>query len=333
MKQKLYAWALLCTLTFFLGIIVHLRMEAESPARELPQPAHTAAPVTPTTPPLDADTSFSALCGDACSQVLMDEYLVGVLAGEMPASFDIEALKAQAVAARTYILYKTRNETPAHPQAAVCSDPACCKAHLTEAQMLEVWGADYAEYRSKLETAVSATDGQYLVYNGSPIQAVFHSSSSGMTAASSELWGETPYLVSVSSPETEPDVPNFVSTAEISVQSFREALLSLYPQLQTDSDPALWLGEVALTPSGRVDTAVICSQSFTGQQLRQLFFLRSAAFDLEYTGEAFLFTVRGFGHGVGMSQYGANTLACRGADFAEILAHYYPGTELVSPAL
>lgn len=337
MKAKLYASALLLVLCACLGIIVYLRAQSGSGTAEQP-PNETEAersgePESPAPLPAgrpDSEISFTALGADGSVSVCtMDEYLPGAVAGEMPASFDIEALKAQAAAARTYILYKISHETPAHPQADVCCNPSCCKAELSQAQMLAAWGGAYEEYRAKIDMAVSATDGQYLTYDGEPIQAVFHSSSDGMTAASGEIWSDEPYLVCVSSPEGEEDVPNFISTVTSSVEGFSEAILAERPLADLSGAPSSWIGQMKLTESGRVSSVEIGGETVGAGELRSIFGLRSTAFTLEYTDGEFVFTVRGFGHGVGMSQYGANVLAAQGLDYREILAHYYPETELV----
>lgn len=332
MIKRMYLNYLFVLSVIVLAGIVMLRIEASKPGAEAePSDDGQAQTETITAAAPDAETSFTALSGGEVTQQSMDGYLVGVLAGEMPASFSIEALKAQAVAARTYILYKTLHETPAHPEADVCDKPSCCKAHLTDDELREKWGEDYEKLREKLAWAVTSTDSQYLSYSGEPIQAVFHSSSDGFTESSAAIWGETPYLVSVSSPESEETVPNFISTVEVTAEDFKNTLLSEYPEAAFSDSPESWLEGFTTSESGRVASAQVAGVTLTGNEMRMLFTLRSAAFTLEYTESGtFLFTVRGFGHGVGMSQYGANVLAARGMSYNEILAHYYPGTELVA---
>ncbi len=337
MKAKLYGATLLVVLIACLGTIIYLRAayisaDGEPEFEQEPADGETITSVVPqgVAAGTDSEMTFTALQDGNVSVRTMDEYLVGVIAGEMPAAFDIEALKAQAVAARTYILYKTEHETAAHPEAAVCGDPTCCKAQLTDAQMLANWGDAYAEYREKIEQAISATDGQYLIYDGEPIQAVFHSSSDGMTESSAEVWAAEPYLISVSSPESEENVPNFVSTVVSPVEGFSEAVLSLYPEADLSGTPDTWLGQAEHSESGRISTMTIGGVEIGANEIRSMFGLRSTSFTLEYADGQFVFTVRGFGHGVGMSQYGANVLASQGLDYQEILAHYYPGTELIN---
>ncbi len=277
---------------------------------------------------LDSELSFTVLTADGVETVTMSDWLPGVVAGEMPALFEEEALKAQAVAARTYIMYSMGREKPAHPEADVCDDPACCKAHSTDEELREKWGESYEENMARVLEAVRSTDGEYMSYGGEVIQAVFHSSSAGRTEDSAAIWQAEPYLVSVESPETAEDVPNYVTSVTVSPEDFREAVLAVHPEAEFGEDPAFWLGAAVRDASGRVESVDIGGAQVPGTELRTLFELRSTAFTLDYTAEGFLFTVTGYGHGVGMSQYGANVMAEDGADYEEILTHYYPGAEL-----
>ena len=276
---------------------------------------------------LDSELAFTVLTEGEVKTVTMSDWLPGVVAGEMPASFEPEALKAQAVAARTYIMYAMGREKPAHPEADVCDDPGCCKAHSTDEALRENWGGDYDANMQKILSAVRSTDGEYMSYGGEVIQAVFHSSSAGRTEDSAAIWQAEPYLVSVESPETA-DVPNYVSSVTVSPEDFRETVLAAHPETEFGEDPAFWLGAAVHDASGRVESVDIGGAQVPGTELRTLFELRSTAFALDYTAEGFLFTVTGYGHGVGMSQYGANVMAQDGADYEEILTHYYPGAEL-----
>ena len=277
----------------------------------------------------DSEIRFTALSAGEVVETSMYEWLPGAVAGEMPASFEAEALKAQAVAARTYILSRMASPPASHPEAAVCDDPGCCKAHLTDAQLRENWGEDYAANLARIGGAVRSTDGQYLEYGGEAIEAVFHSSSAGMTEDAAELWSARPYLVSVSSPETAADVPDYVTSVEVSPEDFAARLGAAYPEADFSGGAAFWLGAVSRDGSGRVESVEAGGVSVPGTELRELFGLRSTAFTLDYTAGGFLFTVTGYGHGVGMSQYGANVMAGSGSEYGEILAHYYPGTALV----
>ena len=278
----------------------------------------------------DAELSIRLLVGEEVREMSSDEYLVGVVAAEMPASFEEEALKAQAVAARTY-LRRYIEEGSRHEGADICADANCCQAYLPQDRLRENWGDKYDAYIKKIRKAVSATDGEYLEYDGKAALAAFHSSSAGQTESSADVWGEVPYLVSVSSPEKAEAVPNFVSTLTQSELDFRDTLLHLKPEADFTGPADTWIGETQYTEGGRVGSIVIGGVSFTGAEIRQLFSLRSTAFEIAKTEGGFSFTVTGYGHGVGMSQYGANTMAKEGSTYREILAHYYPGTTLISP--
>ena len=293
-----------------------------------PEPGGSAAP-EPLSAGRDADMSFTALSGGESVETSMADWLPGVVAGEMPASFEPEALKAQAVAARTYILHLMSSPKAAHPEAAVCDDPGCCKAHITEERMRENWGADFDANYAKILAAVRDTDGEYLAWEGEAIEAVFHSSSAGRTEDAAEVWSARPYLVSVESPETAEDVPDYVTSVTVSPAEFAEKISAPYPGADFSGEAVTWLGAVDYDGSGRVSSAEIGGASVPGTKLRELFGLRSTAFTLNYTDEGFLFTVTGYGHGVGMSQYGANVMAGDGSDYADILSHYYPGAQLV----
>ena len=287
-----------------------------------------AAPEEPSaTPGADAETVFTVLMDGEVHTVDMASYLPGVVAAEMPALFEPDALKAQAVAARSFILSRTRTVNANHPEADVCTDPGCCKAYATEDELREKWGADFDAYWQKMLAAVRETDGQYLSYEGEPIFAAFHSSSAGMTEDAGAVWNALPYLVSVPSPEEAEDVPDYVTTVSYTDGEFAARLREGYPYISLASDSAAWVEDVALDESGRVASVTVCGQEIPGTEMRTLFELRSTAFTLEHGEGGFTFTVTGYGHGVGMSQYGANVLAGLGTPYEDIPAHYYPGTE------
>lgn len=300
------------------GTAAEQTQQSTEPAPEEPAPS----------PGRDGETSFRLLENGQVKTVSMNEHLPLVLAAEMPVSFAPEALKAQAVAARTYIMYCTLHENPKHPQAEVCSDSGCCMAYTDESSLRAAWGEKYEEYMKLIYTAVSSTDGQVLSYENSPILASFHSSSAGKTEDGAELWGDVPYLSCVSSPETENDVPDFVTRVEFSAESFRSIVKGYKAEADFSAMPADWAKEPERDESGRVRSIAVAGQKLSGSEIRKLFSLRSTALDLDFAEGKFVFTVRGFGHGLGMSQYGANVMAKNGFTYREILQHYYPGTEL-----
>lgn len=270
-------------------------------------------------PSIDASVSLPVLHEGNVMTLSLAEYLCGVLAAEMPVTFGEEALKAQAAAARTYVLTARR-----HENARVCTDSACCLAWCGEEALRSAWGDSFEENLAILQKAVAATDGEYLTYENRPIQAVFHASSGGATEDSGAIWSSLPYLLSVATPETAETVPGLVSTVTVPADIFAETL-----SLDTGAPPAQWLQGVRQNDSGRIKGVLLAGKAFTGSYMRRAFGLRSTDFDLAWDGENFVFTVTGHGHGVGLSQYGAKLLAADGWTYDAILAHYYPGTELV----
>ncbi len=293
----------------------------------------TPPPIQSNLPQNTSDASYTFTAMDANGMVFeatMGDYLVGAVAAEMPALFESEALKAQAVSIRTYIMNLENDGNAKHPDADVCTDPSCCKGHISEETMRQNWGDDFDANFDKIKTAIAETDGEYLIYNGEIIQAVFHASSEGSTEASSAIWADVPYLVSVDSPETAEAVPTLVTKEEFTADELFNIILTAYPEAQFQDDFHSWLGEITYTDSGRVNELIIGNITLTGDEARNLFSLRSTDFDLEFDGENFVFTVRGYGHGIGMSQHGANILAKNGYSYEEILAHYYVGTNIAN---
>jgi stage II sporulation protein D len=257
----------------------------------------------------------------------LGQYLIGVVSAEMPATFETEALKAQAVAARTETLYHMLLSTSSsHPNAHVCTDSTCCQAYKSDVELQEKWGGKFSEYISKITAAVRDTDGEYIDYGGQPIQAVFHSSSAGRTEESSAVWQESlPYLVSVDSPESEANVPDYISTVTVSAKDFKETVVSHYPNAVFSEDKSTWVTDITYTDSGRIATLKLGGITVTGPSLRSMFGLRSTAASIEVGEEDVTFKTTGYGHGVGMSQYGANTLALEGKGYRDILSWYYTG--------
>ena len=312
------AYAALLLALFLPGL---RREEPEPPA----YPAAEALSLTQT--PAHAPACVRLLLDGEIRELPLEDYVVGVLAGEMPASFAPEALKAQAVAARTYALYCAASSK--HAGADVCGKPGCCQAWLDEGQLRHSWGGEYEPKLARLRAAVEQTAGEYLCYEGAPVLAAFHASSAGATEASAAIWNAQPYLVSVPSPESADTVPHYVSRLLCAPLDFRDSLLAAHPEADLSGEPETWLGPVERDGSGRVAAVTLGGVSVPGIELRALFSLRSTAFTLSCGAEGFCFTVTGSGHGVGMSQYGAEVMAQNGADYREILAHYYPGTTLV----
>lgn len=284
----------------------------------------------PADPRADQVRTLRVQLGGTVKEMTLYEYLIGVLRAEMPASFEDEALCAQAVAARTYTLCKmAEGENPNHPDADACDNITCCKAYRSAQDAAADWGSTAEAYEDKLCAAVADTDGEVLTYGGEPILAVFFSSAAGHTQNAAAVWqSDLPYLQSVSSPEDETQVPNYYSTVRLTAEEVRQRLLEAYPDAQLPHDAASLLGELTYNNAGYVATAQLGSLILRGNDLRTLLSLRSPCFTAEALGGELVFHVTGYGHGVGMSQYGANAMAAAGYDHAAILAHYYPGTKL-----
>lgn len=242
----------------------------------------------------------------------LEDYLVGVLMGEMPASYPLEALKAQAVAARTYTLRRM-------DQGGVLSDdPAVCQAYIPISQAQEKWGADWETYLQKLRQAVEETSGQVLTYGGELIAATYFACSGGRTESAQAVWGgAVPYLVSVDSPGEE-DASSFSSTVTLDKTELMETL----------GVESVGVSAVTYTEGGGVDTMTIGGKTFTGVELRELLGLKSTRFTMEVAADTVTFSVQGFGHRVGMSQNGARVMAEAGSSYEDILRWYYTGVEL-----
>ncbi len=260
----------------------------------------------------------------------MGTYLLGVVRAEMPASFQEEALKSQAVAARTYTFYKMRSGGSAnHPEADACDDITCCQAYKSYEEAAQGWGEQAAEYEAKIRRAVDATDGECILYEGQPVLAVFHSSSSGTTQDAADVWSTgLPYLQQVETPEDADTVPNFHTTASFTAAALKDLLQSALPEADLSKSPSNWFTNIQQQPNGTVTSLAVGGVAVGGNQLRTILDLRSACFTISFDGDMVLFSVTGYGHGVGMSQYGANVLAAGGMSYREILAWYYTGASV-----
>ena len=277
---------------------------------------------------IDAGQNLRVLLNGTLTEMSMADYLRGVVRAEMPASFALEALKAQAVAARTYVRYHMENGgTANHPEADVCGNSACCQAYLSAEEAAANWGTQAAEYEAKIDRAVAETDGECVLYENRPILAAFHSSSAGTTQDSANVWSSSlPYLQSVVSPENEDTVPNYRSTASFSAADLQATLQAALPEAALTGDPSTWFTNIRQESNGTVTALTVGGVEVKGSELRTILGLRSACFTISFAGDTVTFSVTGYGHGVGMSQYGANVLAADGMDYRDILAWYYTGT-------
>lgn len=256
------------------------------------------------------------------TEVSLFNYITGVVAGEMPASFNIEALKAQAVVSSTYAKYIT-GENPA--LSAITDSPSLHQSYIDKQAQKEKWGDNYDGYRSIIEEAVRSVYGEILTFNGEPAMTVFHALSPKKTNSAEDIWTtEVPYLISVSSPADESVKKDFTFSSE----QFKKLFSEKGGVNFKNTPPKTWAKITAKTENGFIKTLTVEDKSFTAAEVSDILSLSSSSFTAKYENDSFIFTATGKGHGVGMSQYGAEYMANQGKNYKEILAHYYPGTEL-----
>lgn len=263
----------------------------------------------------------------------LDEYVSGVVSAEMPAEFPLEALKAQAVAARTYAVKQMRyfgGTGVADSEADISDSAAADQAWVSDTVLQERWGKNYTKYRQKIRQAVLATAGQIVCYDEKPISALFHAASAGRTASAEEVWGSSdyPYLTSVAAPEDKED-PRICRDKKL---AWSEFMASLGEDAAPVSVPEERIKILAYTESGRVASLRAAGKILSGNEARALWGLRSTHFTAAYADGFVHFVTYGYGHGVGMSQYGAAALAEQGQNYREILAYFYRGTTLKNVA-
>lgn len=261
-------------------------------------------------------------------EVKMDEYLYGVVSAEMPASYEMEALKAQAVVARTYTAYKILHAGK-HPEADICNDSKCCQAWISKENRFARWNEGEQESNwNKIVSAVDSTAGKIITYNGEPINAFFHSNSGGSTEVVSNVWGGTdyPYLQSVET-SGEEGYSQYESTVTLKKEELLEKLKATHPEVEINYEVENPIQITEYTDSGRVKTIQFGNISISGVEARSLLGLRSAKFSVTVE-ENITFNVTGYGHGVGLSQTGADSMAKTGSNFEQIINHYYTGIKI-----
>lgn len=242
------------------------------------------------------------------------DYLIGVVSSEMPASFNLEALKAQSVLARTYAL-------KAKQTGKKLTDTVSTQSYIDMDQMKNKWGNSFNTYYNKIKNAVENTNGEYLSYNGNYIEALYHSTNNGKTESSLDVFGNYyPYLISVSS-EYDKNASSYLKAISMPIDTISNKL-----GLSLNNDSVISI--LSYTDGGNIKEININGNNFSGKKIRELLGLRSADFDISISDNNANITTRGYGHGVGMSQYGANGMANAGYGYKDILSHYYPGTTL-----
>lgn len=326
--MKGYAWLLLAVA----ALLLLLPLPAYSAATPTDTPTPTPTPSTPQDTPANTTPSptgavFRMLCGEEVVTLTEEDFLIRTLAMEMSPTAHEEALKAQAVAAYTYYARRRQAQTekpdPALKGADFATPNQKFPTEYTEEKLRERWGDQYEENYETLAAAVAAVKGVSITHEGKLIDACYHAISSGSTEDAETVWGaDIPYLQAVASPGDRLS-PTYASEATFPTAEVKEILLKELPTLKLSEDPASWFGTPTLSEAGTVAQQPVGDAQLAGTRVRQLFGLRSAAFAVTYADGSFTFAVRGYGHGVGMSQYGADYLARQGYSYEEILHYYY----------
>ena len=261
----------------------------------------------------------------------IDEYLYGVVSSEMPANFELEALKAQAVVARTYTIYQIIHNSSKHENADICDNYSCCQAWISKEERFSKWNSEEAESNwNKIVQAVNETKGKIVTYNKQPINAFFHANSGGVTESSLNIWSgiDYPYLKSVET-SGEEGYTQYASEVILNKQELLEKIQIQYEDCEIDFDKQDSIEILEYTSSGRVKTIKIGNKEIAGTEARTLLGLKSTNFVVTIDGENIIFSVTGYGHGVGMSQTGADILAKQGLKYEEIIKHFYTNVEII----
>ncbi|PFP30914.1 stage II sporulation protein D [Bacillus sp. AFS073361] len=327
-KPFVVAAAVLIALTLIIPAVLVLPFSDEHQAsgklgEDLTKTPAKEAKVVPASSDPDVDVAVFRTARSTIESVQLEDYLVGVVAAEMPVDFKEEALKAQALTARTYIVNRLINkDTLGVPKGAQVTDTVIHQVYMNDAEQRRDWGANYEWKKKKIEDAVRATAGQILTYDGKPIDALFFSTGNGYTENSEDVWeGKFPYLRSVSSPWDKKS-PKYNSQKVMSVHEFER-------RLGVNLGSGSTIGKIVDRTAGkRVGKVDFNGKVLSGIQIREKLELRSSDFSWKRKGDNIVITTKGFGHGVGMSQYGANGMAKEGKNYQEIVKHYYKGVKI-----
>lgn len=260
--------------------------------------------------------------------ITMNEYLYGVVSAEMPADYEVEALKTQAIVARTYTAYKMFKGSK-HEDADICDSASCCQAWISKENRLAKWNVETSQSNwNKIVSAVNSTENLIITYNGEPINAFFHSNSGGATEIVSNVWGGTdyPYLQSVAT-SGEESYSQYSSEVVLTKDELIQKIKEAHPEAEIDFNLENQIQILEYTDSGRVKTIQFGNISISGVEARTIFGLKSAKFNVE-VGENVSFKVVGYGHGVGLSQTGADAMAKTGANYEQIINHYYSNVKI-----
>lgn len=258
----------------------------------------------------------------------LEDYLINVVAAEMPVEYEEEALKAQATVARTYTLYQIENGHK-HDNADVCDSSTCCQAWISKEKRYEKWRDNQDEKWNKLTNAVYSTAGEVITYNGKPIDAFFHSNSGGTTEIPINVWGgsDFPYLQVVET-SGEDEYSQYYSEKEYTKAEIESKMKSAYSDFSIDWNEENCIEILEYTESSRIKTLKIGNKNISGVEARKIFELKSSNFTYEISESTVKFKVIGYGHGVGLSQTGSNTLAKEGKNYKEIIEHFFKNIEI-----
>ena len=303
---------LLVIIPMFYSVIYRLNQEAPE------QTEDKSLPVQQQSLPLESEETMVTVFlvkNNKYDELPLEEYLIGVVSGEIPASYDLEALKAQAVAARTYTLNIMETESAIY-------DTVQHQVYMDQAQLKERWGNDFDQYYNKVKQAVDATKGEVIEYNGERIKPLYFSISNGYTENSEDYWSnEIPYLKSVNS-EWDKTAPTYEQVVEFDLKTLHSKFNN---SKLTKNDFKI----LSRTEGQNVDEVLIGDTVYSGREVRELLGLRSSDFSFEFKDNKVFITTHGYGHGVGMSQYGANELAKMGKNYVEILQYYYQNVNII----
>ena len=268
------------------------------------------------------DSKIKVLKDGEVKEYSVKDYIFGVVAAEMPALYEKEALKAQAVAAYTFACYKKETAGGDYD---ITSEPETAQCFVTREEAAARWGEKAKEYEQKIDECIAAVEGQILTYQNKPIFAAYHAISSGVTNNCADIWGtDLPYLKSVDS-AGDCLADGYTSEATFAAEELAEKLKEIADK---SGEPQDYFKDIQNTNNGYVKQIVYCGKNTTGYQIARLLNLRSGNFEIKFVDNNFTFTVKGYGHGVGMSQNGANYMAQQGSNYEEILSHYYPDVKL-----
>lgn len=267
--------------------------------------------------------SFKVLKDDSVIQVSAKDYVFGVVAAEMPALYHEEAIKAQAVAAYTFACY--RKEADTNKEYDISADPETAQCFITREEAAAKWGEKADEYSEKIEKCIDAVEGQLLTYDKAPIFAAYHAISAGTTNACADVWGnDLPYLQETDS-IGDKLANGYLSDAVFTSEELAEKLKNI---TEFSGEPQNYFSDITATDNGYVKKITCCGKEISGSEISKALGLRSSNFEVSFADGSFTFNVKGYGHGVGMSQSGANYMAQQGSNYEEILLHYYKGAVL-----